>query len=106
MKGTTYRKTEQALGTGDDEGLAEVAFHLAAKEVEVLCGRRREGDVHVHVCGAVVHLVWVIGELPEGHCQCTAAWKRRPGVRTCSMRSILDEECSGPAPSRLDNNSG
>ena len=47
----THGQTQQTLGSRDYERLAEIALHLPPKKVEVLCGRRRERDVHVHVCG-------------------------------------------------------
>ena len=59
----TYRQAKQSFGTCDDEGFAEVAFHLPPEEMEVLRGRRRECDVHNHIRRHIGHLVHVVGEL-------------------------------------------
>ena len=55
----THRQPEQPLGRAHDERLAEVALDLAPQEVEVLRGRRRVHDVHVHVqrCARLVRVV-------------------------------------------------
>ena len=99
----THRESKKAFGPGDNEGLAEVALHLPPEEVEVLRGRRREHDVHVHVRVPVVHLVRVVGELKRFSNQLEFCSGQRARMRTCSIRSILDDECSGPAPSRLSD---
>ena len=66
----TYGQAKQSFGTCDDAGSAEGALHLPPEEMEVLCRRRRECDVHVHIRGRVGHLVRVVGELRKGTLRC------------------------------------
>lgn len=45
----SYRESEQCLGPGHDERLAEVAYHLSSQQVEVLCWSRRVDHAHVDI---------------------------------------------------------
>ena len=56
----TYREAEKAFGSGDDEGLPEVAFHLTPQEMEVLRRCCWERDVHVDVRRTFVHLIRIV----------------------------------------------
>src|SRR6185437_2066412 len=48
IQGRTGRlQTQQTLGRHDDQRLAEIAFHLPAQQMEILCRRRRIANLHV-----------------------------------------------------------
>jgi hypothetical protein len=60
---------------------------------------RRESDVHVDIGRLIIDSITIIGEL---HRKFIYKLIQQVGVEkyvTCNILSILDDKCSGPAPS-------
>lgn len=59
-----HREAQQGLGRHHDERFAEVADHLAAEQVEVLCRGRGVHHPHIHI--VTVHaLLFIVTHLRE-----------------------------------------
>jgi hypothetical protein len=99
VKRVTYHRPEESFGRSDDQRLPEVALHLSSNEMEILSSGRWIGDCHIDVA-LRTGLEWVISELCVKSKRELLNLKRGQMAQTWSMRSILIEECSGPAPSR------